>query len=119
MANLAIFKTGQTPQYLISVNTPDYEGDPDIIINPDISAIEKIPLKYWKRIENNIAEMTADEKLAVNNTELTTRKTAADTFSVDINLIIKVLIDIGNTKWSLGKTVTEQEIINLLKTKIT
>lgn len=74
MANITIFKSGQTPQYVQSVNTPDYEGNPDIIINPDISAVKIIPLKYWKHDGNKILEMTQAEKDTVDLTEIQTRK---------------------------------------------
>lgn len=35
-----------TKQYLVSVNTPDYP-ETDWIINPDLSKVDNVPLKYW------------------------------------------------------------------------
>jgi hypothetical protein len=37
----------QTMEYLVSVNTPDYD-DRYWIINPDLSNVEGVPRKYWK-----------------------------------------------------------------------
>jgi hypothetical protein len=66
MANIAIFHAGQTPQYLTSVNTQDYSSDPDAIINPDVSALTAVAVKYWKRSGDLVLEMTAGEKDAVD-----------------------------------------------------
>lgn len=69
MANVAIFKSGQVPRYLLSVNTPDYDQDPDVLVNPDVSAVASVPLKYWKRVGDLIEEMTQAEKDAVDAAE--------------------------------------------------
>ena len=57
MSNIAIFKSGQTPQYLTSVNGAEYMVDPtalegkvvsndsDVLFNPDINAVKNMPLK--------------------------------------------------------------------------
>jgi hypothetical protein len=85
MANVAIFRSGQTPVYLTSVHTPDYEGDPDVIINPDISAVAAVPLKYWKRVVNAIQEMTAGEKTTVDNAEAATILVAKRTIAAALS----------------------------------
>lgn len=54
-----------TCEYLKSVNTPDYPVE-DWIINPDLSALEEVPQKYWKIDGDNVLEMTQAEKDAVD-----------------------------------------------------
>jgi len=48
-------------QYRPSVNTPDFPKE-DWIINPDLSAVENVPKKYWKIIGDAVSEMTPAEK---------------------------------------------------------
>lgn len=76
MANVALFRSGQTPQYLLSVHTPDYASDPDALINPDVSALTGVPTKYWKRVVNAVQEMTAQEKQALDDAEALAVKNA-------------------------------------------
>ena len=47
-----------------SVHTPDYMGNPDILINPAIP--DGVPEKYWKVEFDNILEMSQAEKDAVD-----------------------------------------------------
>ena len=44
-----------------SVNTPDYPSK-DWIVNPDLSAVESVPRKYWKLSGNDVVEMNQSEK---------------------------------------------------------
>lgn len=119
MANIAIFKSGQFPQYLQSVNTPDYSSDPDVIVNPDISAVQSIPLKYWKRVGDTIVEMTQPEKDAVLAAELQARKNAADEFGLnDMKVILTAFIKVLNTKLPANKQITKQEMVDALKGEI-
>ena len=117
MANIARFKSGQTPEYLTSVHTPDYEGDPDVIVNPNISAVQNIDRKYWKRVGNTIVEMTASEKQAVLDAELAQRKTTADDFGIDIKIALTALIKVINQRLPTNK-ITKQEMIDALKVEI-
>ncbi len=57
--------------YLQSVNTPDYLDDLEAgtsttwIINPDLTAVEGVPQKYWViEIDDTVREMTVEEKAA-------------------------------------------------------
>ena len=77
--------------YRKSVNTPDWEGRSDVLINPDVSALNDIPLKYWKHSSGTVVEMTTGEKTTVDNA-ITTANNASirtsaegdvDAFSVD------------------------------------
>jgi len=51
--------------YLKSVNTPDFPED-IWIINPDLSAVENVPRKYWKITGNTVSEMSQPEKDTVD-----------------------------------------------------
>jgi len=64
MADVIIYDevTNRVLQYLKSVNTPDYDSRPDVVVNPDLSALEVIPRKYWKHDAGLIVEMTQTEK---------------------------------------------------------
>lgn len=55
-----------TSELLESVNTPDY--DPAVwIINPDLSAVEGVPLRYLKLGPGDkVVEMSTSEKAAVD-----------------------------------------------------
>ena len=54
-----------TKEYRTSVNTPDY---PEVtwIINPDLSAVQSVPVKYWKIVGDTVTEMNQSEKDAVD-----------------------------------------------------
>lgn len=95
MANVVIFKTGKTPQYLRSVNTPDYEGDPNVIINPDVSALKDIPLKYWKRDGDNVLEMSEAEKQAIDDDEEAERQARIEKLEIDAIVLAKALVKAG------------------------
>ena len=109
MSNIAIFKPNQTPQYLKSVNTPDYEGDLNVIINPDISAVEKVGLKYWKRSGNKVVEMTAGEKQAIDLAEKTARIAQIESYGFESGQLAEALVDAG--------LITKVKIVNFIKGK--
>lgn len=50
-----------TKVYLESVSTPDFDPA-DYIINPDLSAVEGIPSKFWKITGDAVSEMSQAEK---------------------------------------------------------
>ena len=54
--------TNRVINYLKSVNTPDYESSPNILINPDISLVLNVPTNYWKVVSDNVEEMSENEK---------------------------------------------------------
>lgn len=108
MANVALFRAGQTPQYLTSVHTPLYESDPDAIINPDVTAVAAVALQYWKRSGNSVLEMTAGEKTAVDAALAAARlasrragaelsQSSADVEGTRLRALILVLLDEINT----------------------
>jgi hypothetical protein len=62
-----------TKQLLNSINTPDYSED-DWIINPDLSAVENIPVDYWKIEGNSVIGMNESEKEAIDNSKVSSLK---------------------------------------------
>ena len=129
--NVAIFKAGQSPQYLTSVNGAEYmvdpqalEGtvvsnDPNVLINPDISAVINIDRKYWKRVGSQIQEMTLLEKQAIEAAELQARKDAADNFGIErMKIVLIALIKVINIRLPVGQKITKQEMIDALKAEI-
>lgn len=52
--------------YLTSVNTPDYEEQPNTLINPDLSGVSEIAQAYWKVSGTDVVEMTQAEKDAID-----------------------------------------------------
>lgn len=116
MANVVLFNP---TQYLQSVNTPDYEGNSDAIINPDISSVQSVPLKYWKRVGNTVVEMTLAEKQVVDVAILQARKDAiTDPSFADLKDIFTALIKVLNTKLPANKQITRQELIDAIKLEI-
>lgn len=54
-----------TKEYLTSQNTPDFDVL-DWIINPDLSGVVGVPIRYWKIVGDVVSEMTKPEKDAVD-----------------------------------------------------
>jgi len=50
-----------TKQYRRSVNTPDFPTS-DWIINPNLSSVQNVPVKYWKITDDTVSEMSQAEK---------------------------------------------------------
>lgn len=73
MANV-VNRTAVPLQILYSVNTPDYDPA-DWIINPDLTILDTVPLKYCKVSGDLIVEMTPAEKAVVDAAELAAAKT--------------------------------------------
>lgn len=49
-----------------SINTPDYSGNPNTLVNPDLSAVSGVEWRYWKESTGSIIEMTAGEKTDID-----------------------------------------------------
>lgn len=75
MANV-VNRTAVPLQILYSVNTPDYDPA-EWIINPDLTILETVPIKYCKVSGDLIVEMTPAEKAAVDAAELAAAKSTA------------------------------------------
>lgn len=118
MSNIAIFKPNQIPQYLTSVNTPDYSSDPDAIVDPDLSSVSGVPIKFWKRSGNSVVEMMQVEKDAITAAELQARKDAANDFGIEgIKIVLTALIKVINLRLPSNK-ITKQEMVDALKGEI-
>lgn len=116
MASVALFNP---TQYLVSVNTPDYEGNPNAIINPDITAVQGVPLKFWKRVGNTIVEMTQAEKDAVLAAELQARRDQANDLSFqDMKSVLTALIKVINIRLPQNQKITKQELVDAIKAEI-
>lgn len=129
--NIAIFKPNQTPQYLISVDPTPYLLDPQapkgterpkddtIVLHPDISTLQNVPLKFWKKVGNAIQEMTQAEKDAIIAAELQTRKDAVvDPSNASLKDILTALIKVINVRLSAGQKITKEEFITAIKAEI-
>ena len=55
----------ETLAYLRSINTPDYPVE-SWVINPDLSAVEGVPPRYWKLTGDAVSEMSQAEKDVVD-----------------------------------------------------
>lgn len=127
--NIAIFKPGKQPEYITSVNGAEYmtnpaandttPNSPDVLINPDISAVKNVPVKFWKRVGDTVVEMDQADKDAIAAAELQARKDMANDFGVqDMKIILKVLIALLNRKLPANKQITKQEVVDALKGEI-
>ncbi len=59
---------GRVTQYVASANTPDYDSEPNKLVNPDLSGVTGVPVAYWKHSAGSIVEMTQPEKDLVTRT---------------------------------------------------
>lgn len=105
-----------TLQYIESVNTPDYPTS-DWIVNPDMSNVEGVPLKYWKLDGTDVVEMSQAEKEAVDAAGLQSRKDTANNYSVDTKIAITALVKVLNTRLSQNP-ITKAEMVQALKDEI-
>ena len=117
MSNVLRTKNGKIVDYLLSVSTPDYDQDPENLINPDISAVVEVPMKYWQLENGTVREMTPEEKqatdIAQRNEVLINIRNNVSNY-VDAADLIEILVTIGNTQWSKGKVVTKAQFLDLL-----
>lgn len=88
-------------QYLPSANTPDYSGNANALINPDLSALVGVIVKHWKRSGSSVVEMSQAEKDAIAQAESDAleesiregAKAKLDGFLVD-SLVLRAFADI-------------------------
>ena len=131
MANIGIFKPNETPQYLTSVSEGPYVVDINvdkrlqqplddtILLNPDISGVSGVPIKYWKKVNSTIVEMSQAEKDVILAAELQVRKASADNFSSDPLSIFTALIKVINLRLPVGQKITKAEMTTAVKEEIT
>ena len=112
-----------TGEYVVDPNVPKDQvvpNDPDILINPDISAVQNVPLRWWKRVGNTVVEMTQTEKDALVAAELQARKDQANDFGIsEMITVLTALIKVINIRLTTGQKITKQEMVDALKAEIT
>ena len=74
MALIVVYDEGASPQtveqVISSANTGEYVGRTDILINPDLTAVDGVlDRKYWKVVSTDVVAMTAGEQAAVDAAE--------------------------------------------------
>lgn len=117
MSDIVLFNPNQ---YLKSVNTSDYTPSESVLINPDVSSVSGVSLKYWKKgTGNTVVEMSVQEKQAIDDAELLLRKSGADSFSVGRVEIFTALIKVINLRLPAGQKITKQELIDAIKQEVT
>lgn len=52
--------------YLPSANTPDFESNPNALLNPDLSGVTGANWLYWKYADPDVVEMSVSEKEAID-----------------------------------------------------
>lgn len=57
---------GRVTLYRKSVNTPDWSGQPNTLVNPDLSELVAVPMAYWKESSGAVVEMSGAEKTAID-----------------------------------------------------
>jgi len=56
----------QVTQILYSAHTPDYVHLPDVLINPNLSVVSGILMKYWYVSGNDVLEMSPSDKNTID-----------------------------------------------------
>lgn len=120
-ANVIIFDPGDpdvpnaVKAYRRSVNTPDFRGRSDVLVNPDVSAIKvsNTPLRHWKVSGESIVEMTQAEKDLIDaNTILTAQRRAQ--VQAKLNTLFQNLSD-WDTMTQGQKNVATKVILQWMK----
>ena len=97
-----------TKQYFQSVNTPDYP-ESDWIINPDMSAVVGVPVKYWKIVDDTVAVMSADEQAQVEMAGISQK--IAGKISAAMDFGKKIMIEYGTKNVMRGYNVEQTRAV--------
>ena len=116
MANVVLFTNG-VASYLPSVNTPDYEGNPNAIIDPDLSGLVGVDSRFWKKSGASVVEMSPAEKQAVLATYLEQKRSQVDVLNVQMPEVLTALIKVINLRLPSNK-ITKTELITAVKAEI-
>lgn len=85
-------------RYLQSVETSLYEGQPNTLKNPDLSAVAGIPIRQWKVVGESVVPITAPELATLDagdtasNLERRRQIIRALRDSEDMSLILESLV---------------------------
>lgn len=99
-------ENGRVKEYLLSGNTPDYESPVppySFLINPDVSGVLSVPMKYWKVSGGVVSEMTTEEK-AVIDAEEDLARTPVVYPAYSVSTLNMVQCD--NADWPINRAVT-------------
>ena len=71
MASIVLYNpdgivVNQVTQYMVSANTPDYDQVIFKVVNPDLSALHSVPVKWWKVDSDVVVEMNINEKATID-----------------------------------------------------
>ena len=99
---------GTVTGYLRSVNTPDYEGQTNVLINPTLPEGWGGRLDFWKVVDGAITELSQAEKDAITSAEAAAVKaakieaakapmTADVSEAIILRAVVAVLLDEINT----------------------
>lgn len=112
MADIIRFNvtTGQVLEYRRSVNTPDFEGLPDVLINPVVPA--NVAVADMKVVSGVVVELSPAEKAARNTASSAaalaslkvTAKEYVNTRPDDIGLVLRAVVKIMLTEINLLRT---------------
>lgn len=127
--NIVIYDTTtyRVNSYKISVNTPYYTSRIDVVINPDVSLLEGIPLRYWKYDNGYIVEMTQGEKDTVDTGIAEAQELGIRTGSIghvnnfeDIGLLMRALVEVIRDEINILRTEHSlaDRTLQQMKTKI-
>lgn len=105
-----------TKEFRFYVNTPDYSGV-DWVINPDLSAVDGQPIKYWKIVGDEISLMSVAEQAAVDADELQKNKLSLESESNAgiLKAVIAALVNIINIRLPAGQKITRAEVIDAIR----
>lgn len=106
MADVVITKDDGSLEYLPSVNTGDYvtaknvtkdhitpkEG---VLINPDVSHLEDVDVRYWKRVGNDLIEMSEEEKGEIDKRDIPKKEDVSIAGDLSASDLAVVLIKKG------------------------
>lgn len=116
-ANVVEFdeQTNKVKEYKKSVDTTEYIGRTDVIINPTVP--ENVPIKYLKHDSGQVIELSAEEKTQVDNAQLTVEQQneieQIDNMSIGTTDMIKALLAlVGVTEQQLKDKIKEQKGLN-------
>ena len=116
MSLVVVFDEGASPQKVLEVhasaNTPDWDQRSDVLINPDLAAVNGVPESYWKVVVADVLEYSQAEKDAQDAAEaaaedLALREGAKGFFNgqIPIGLILRAFADIVKDEFNILRDI--------------
>lgn len=76
MPKIVVYDEGASPQKVLRVTGDsenqgfwDDSGRTDFLVNPDLTAVAAVPVRYWKVVGSSVVAMTAGEQTAQDNAQ--------------------------------------------------